>query len=105
MRKPSAAIRGRLETAKAQDWRHKRFKKQAGLCAYCVIPMVLEPENSKRSATLDHVIPRSRGGDHHWENVVCACLTCNREKGDLTSDEYLALRISLGKTTNPHEGG
>ena len=89
-RKVSAGVRQRLETAKAQDWRRKRFKKQDGLCAYCEAPMVLEPQNSKRAATLDHVIPRSRGGEHHWENVVCACRTCNEEKGDMTADEFRA---------------
>ncbi|MCS7051737.1 MAG: HNH endonuclease, partial [Thermomicrobium sp.] len=31
--------------------------------------------------TIDHVIPRSRGGPHTWENVVSACRTCNHRKG------------------------
>ena len=31
---------------------------------------------------MDHVIPRSKGGDTSWENVVACCATCNRRKGD-----------------------
>jgi 5-methylcytosine-specific restriction endonuclease McrA len=32
--------------------------------------------------TIDHVIPRSKGGTHTWDNVVIACATCNSKKGD-----------------------
>ena len=31
--------------------------------------------------TIDHVVPRSRGGDHTWENLVSACKPCNHRKG------------------------
>jgi len=37
--------------------------------------------------SLDHVIPRSRGGTTTWENVVCACLKCNVKKGGRTPHE------------------
>jgi len=37
--------------------------------------------------SLDHVIPRSRGGMTTWENVVCACLKCNMKKGGRTPKE------------------
>jgi 5-methylcytosine-specific restriction endonuclease McrA len=37
--------------------------------------------------SLDHVVPRSRGGGMTWENVVCACLTCNTKKGGRTPHE------------------
>jgi hypothetical protein len=48
------------------------------------------------SVTLDHVVPRSRGGRTTWENVVTACGRCNREKGDRTPDEAgMALRVAL----------
>ena len=41
-------------------------------CAYC----------SARADTIDHVLPRSRGGGHTWTNVVAACARCNHRKGD-----------------------
>jgi 5-methylcytosine-specific restriction endonuclease McrA len=41
-------------------------------CGYC----------GKRADTIDHVVPRSRGGTHSWENCVAACRTCNSRKAD-----------------------
>lgn len=41
-------------------------------CAYC----------GKRADTIDHVVPRSRGGTHSWENCVAACRVCNSRKAD-----------------------
>src|SRR5262249_57586171 len=37
--------------------------------------------------TIDHVVPRSRGGGTSWTNVVAACLRCNLYKGNRTADE------------------
>ncbi|WP_231756626.1 HNH endonuclease [Lignipirellula cremea] len=37
--------------------------------------------------SLDHVLPRSRGGKTTWENIVCSCLDCNTRKGDRTPHE------------------
>lgn len=41
-------------------------------CAYC----------GSKADTVDHVVPRSRGGQHTWENCVAACSTCNHRKAD-----------------------
>jgi 5-methylcytosine-specific restriction endonuclease McrA len=43
-------------------------------CQYC--------GKSKPGLTVDHVIPRSRGGESIWENIVAACASCNRRKGN-----------------------
>ncbi len=37
--------------------------------------------------TIDHVVPRARGGEDEWENLVCACVRCNNRKGDRLPDE------------------
>jgi 5-methylcytosine-specific restriction endonuclease McrA len=37
--------------------------------------------------TLDHVVPRSRGGRSCWENLVASCYDCNNQKGDRTPEE------------------
>ncbi|MDD3419291.1 MAG: HNH endonuclease [Candidatus Gastranaerophilales bacterium] len=37
--------------------------------------------------TLDHVYPKSRGGDYSWENIVAACPECNQKKGSRTPEE------------------
>jgi 5-methylcytosine-specific restriction endonuclease McrA len=47
-------------------------------CQYC---------GSKKSLTIDHVIPRSKNGKHSWDNVVIACHTCNSRKGDRTPQQ------------------
>ncbi|MGK2879013.1 MAG: HNH endonuclease [Solirubrobacterales bacterium] len=49
------------------------FARDGWECQYC---------GRRGSLTMDHVIPRSKGGDTSWENVVACCATCNRRKGD-----------------------
>jgi 5-methylcytosine-specific restriction endonuclease McrA len=50
-------------------------------CQYC------GHRSPAKELTLDHVIPRSRGGKHCWTNVVAACGRCNDRKGRLTPRE------------------
>jgi len=50
--------------------------------------------------TLDHVLPRYRGGQHIWENIVSACASCNRHKAGRTPEEA---RMKLKTVpTRPH---
>lgn len=44
--------------------------------------------------TIDHVIPRDRGGEDTWENLVCACVKCNNKKGNRMPEEA---RMKLAK--------
>jgi 5-methylcytosine-specific restriction endonuclease McrA len=48
------------------------FARDANRCQYCAAP----------AENIDHVIPRSKGGPHAWDNVVAACRPCNAKKGD-----------------------
>jgi len=48
------------------------FARDAGRCQYC----------GAAAENLDHVVPRSKGGPHTWENVVAACRRCNSRKED-----------------------
>jgi 5-methylcytosine-specific restriction endonuclease McrA len=48
------------------------FLRDDHTCQYCGAP----------AESIDHVVPRSRGGRHTWDNVVAACLRCNRQKRD-----------------------
>ncbi|MBN1134978.1 MAG: HNH endonuclease [Anaerolineae bacterium] len=50
-------------------------------CQYC------GAQPGRAQLTMDHVVPRSRGGETCWENVVTACGPCNRRKGGRTPDE------------------
>lgn len=68
------------------------LQRDRGQCAYC----------SGHADTVDHVIPRSRGGRHAWENVVAACARCNRKKADhLLSELGWSLRF---QPTTPSSG-
>jgi len=50
-------------------------------CQYC------HRQFDAKKLTLDHVIPRSRGGGSTWENLVAACYACNNRKADRTPAE------------------
>ena len=59
--------------------RRALFARDGWRCVYC--------GSSGGRLTLDHVVPRSRGGDSVWENVVTACAPCNLRKGNRTIEE------------------
>mmetsp|Transcript_940 Transcript_940/g.1537 ORF Transcript_940/g.1537 Transcript_940/m.1537 type:complete len:242 (-) Transcript_940:34-759(-) len=48
------------------------LRRDGGMCAYC----------GGKAASVDHVMPLSRGGKHSWDNVVAACFKCNHFKGN-----------------------
>jgi 5-methylcytosine-specific restriction endonuclease McrA len=50
-------------------------------CQYC------SAQPGRAHLTVDHIVPRSRGGQTIWENVVAACRDCNHRKGGRTPDE------------------
>ncbi|MDC0254288.1 HNH endonuclease [Bacteriovoracales bacterium] len=50
-------------------------------CQYC------SKNFSHKELTFDHVMPKSKGGDTTWENVVTCCQKCNSKKGNLLLDE------------------
>lgn len=52
------------------------FLRDGYTCQYCGTDV------NKRTATLDHLIPSSKGGKSTWENSVCACSKCNSHKGN-----------------------
>ncbi|MDY7085580.1 MAG: HNH endonuclease [Actinomycetota bacterium] len=83
----------RLVTYVVTRWRHSRGPgwSRAGVmardrkrCAYC----------GRVASTIDHVLPRSRGGANSWLNTVAACYPCNQRKGDRTPAEArMPLRV------------
>lgn len=50
-------------------------------CGYC------GKKFSLHNLNIDHIIPRSKGGKHVWENVICSCIKCNTKKGDMLLSE------------------
>jgi 5-methylcytosine-specific restriction endonuclease McrA len=58
--------------------RKNLFKRDRYTCQYCGI------QPGPEELTVDHVVPRSRGGTSTWENCVLACVECNKRKADRT---------------------
>lgn len=54
------------------------LRRDQNRCQYC---------GSRDRLTIDHVLPKSRGGRDAWENLVAACVPCNNRKGNRTPDE------------------
>ena len=61
--------------------RRNLYARDGNKCQYCgkYFPT--------RELTLDHVSPRVQGGEHTWENLVCACVKCNARKGGRTPQQ------------------
>ena len=80
--------RARIPMTRAALMHRDRFR-----CAYC----------GGKAETIDHVIPRSRGGEHTWENCVASCAPCNHRKADkMLSELGWTLRASLVPPSGPH---
>jgi 5-methylcytosine-specific restriction endonuclease McrA len=59
--------------------RREIFIRDDHTCQYCGV--------RTGDLTIDHIVPRSRGGGHSWDNLVSACRTCNHRKGGKTLQE------------------
>ncbi len=59
--------------------RREIFLRDDYTCQYC--------GTKSRELTLDHVVPKHRGGGHTWDNLVSACRACNHRKGSKTLEE------------------
>ena len=67
------------------------LRRDANRCGYC----------GKSASTIDHILPRSRGGRDSWENLVACCLRCNNTKSDRTPQE---MGWQLRSTPRPPHG-
>jgi len=71
-------VRVPRDRAKRRITRRAVFARDSWTCQYC---------GTTSHLTVDHVIPRSRGGASDWENIVTSCAPCNRRKGNRTPVE------------------
>lgn len=71
-------VRVRRDSRKRRITRRAVFARDSWTCQYC---------GRTSHLTVDHVLPRSRGGASVWENIVTSCAPCNRRKGDRTPIE------------------
>jgi hypothetical protein len=69
--------------------RRRVMKRDGYKCGYC---------GSKKNLTIDHIIPKCKGGDNSWKNLVTCCSNCNNSKGDKTVEE-----AGMKLKTKPYE--
>lgn len=65
-------------------------------CRYCRATLNRR-QDDPRQLTLDHWVPKSRGGSNRLRNLVLACATCNRRKGDKPAEVYLTSAQLAGR--------
>lgn len=81
--------------SRKQNHRKFHYEKQNGKCIYCRKPTWLPEEGrrgkrKKKMATVEHIIPRSRGGTYKRENLAMSCSACNNRRKAI--DHFLFLR-------------
>lgn len=79
-----------------RSWRLARDR----FCIYCGVPLVPSKVVRTDQRTRDHVVPISKGGASHFENVEPACYLCNQAKGSQHLLSYL-LRVPVGRRPGP----
>ena len=80
-------VRVPRDTHKRRITRRAVFARDSWTCQYC---------GARSNLTVDHVIPRSKGGLSSWENIVASCAPCNRRKGD-----HLPRQVGMHPRTKP----
>jgi 5-methylcytosine-specific restriction endonuclease McrA len=81
------------DTHRRKITRRAVFARDDWTCQYC---------GARSNLTVDHVVPRSKGGSSNWENIVASCAPCNRRKGNLLPRQ-VGMRLSRKPgTPSPH---
>jgi 5-methylcytosine-specific restriction endonuclease McrA len=81
------------DTHRRKITRRAVFARDGWACQYC---------GSRSNLTVDHVIPRSKGGPSTWENIVASCAPCNRRKGDALPHQANMHPRRAPSTPQPH---
>jgi 5-methylcytosine-specific restriction endonuclease McrA len=86
-------VRVPRDTHRRKITRRAVFARDGWTCQYC---------GSRSNLTVDHVIPRSKGGSSEWDNIVASCAPCNRRKGDLLPAQANMVPRRAPRAPNPH---
>jgi len=81
------------QSVKRRISRRALFARDGWRCVYC--------GTASGRLTLDHVVPRSRGGDSVWENVVTSCAPCNLRKGNRSLEEARMVLVRQPRPPQP----
>jgi 5-methylcytosine-specific restriction endonuclease McrA len=88
-----AYVRVPRETHRRKITRRAVFARDNWTCQYC---------GSRANLTVDHVVPRSKGGASNWENIVASCAPCNRRKGNALPRQVGMRLLRQPRTPAPH---
>jgi 5-methylcytosine-specific restriction endonuclease McrA len=80
------------DTHRRKITRRAVFARDQWMCQYC---------GSRTNLTVDHVIPKSKGGGSSWDNIVASCAPCNRRKGDALPRQVGMKLLRQPRTPNP----
>ena len=86
-----AYVRIPRDTHRRKITRRAVFARDNWTCQYC---------GARSNLTVDHVIPRSKGGGSSWDNIVASCAPCNRRKGDALANQ-VGMRLLKQPRTPP----
>ena len=81
------------ESHRRKITRRAVFARDNWTCQYC---------GSRANLTVDHVVPRSKGGLSSWDNIVASCAPCNRRKGNSLPRQVGMRLLRLPRTPAPH---
>ncbi len=81
------------DTHRRKITRRAVFARDDWTCQYC---------GSRSNLTVDHVVPRSKGGASSWENIVASCAPCNRRKGNALPRQAGMQLHRKPRTPSPH---
>jgi 5-methylcytosine-specific restriction endonuclease McrA len=81
------------DTHRRKITRRAVFARDNWTCQYC---------GARSQLTVDHVVPRSKGGGSTWDNIVASCAPCNRRKGDALPRQAGMRLLSQPRTPSPH---
>jgi 5-methylcytosine-specific restriction endonuclease McrA len=81
------------DTHRRKITRRAVFARDDWTCQYC---------GSRSNLTVDHVVPRSKGGSSSWENIVASCAPCNRRKGNALPRQAGMRLLKRPRTPSPH---
>jgi len=96
-------ICGQKEGSKTQKILRKLFERDGKRCIYCLRDVHLRIYALLPYATIDHFVPRSKGGKDNIDNYVVACADCNQKKADMMPDEFMRLLWGNDLSGCPHE--
>lgn len=99
---PGEGMRAKIayKTALRVYWRTILSESQNHRCCWCGVRMT-EHQGLSHSETIEHILPKSKGGKNHTNNYAVACHKCNSSRGTQTIDEFLCkIRLHQGQANH-----